>query len=201
MAFIEFEKDEEKDNQQQLVNSPSTPQSPHMPQQPQAPQRGLFTNVKQLLKVGQGAGQQMAQRASGLMFKDIQQAASKIEDVKKVQQETEQEKQQFQTDASQIEEAIAQARQTNLGNQGQLSSIVSDENIDKYHNVVQGKTNLADLQNRFLQQTALTSAGLTQTGQALETNIGTEAGRFNLLRRAIKGPTYTRGQQALDHLL
>jgi hypothetical protein len=80
-------------------------------------------------------------------------------------------------------------------------NILNDEDLfNQARQLITGETAVADITQQKQQLGSQAGAALTQAGQQTG-QLGTQSGRFNLLRKAVGGPMYTQGMSGLDNLL
>lgn len=206
MAYLLNE--EENQQQQQQSLSQNQPQMPGMGGGGQnvlvRPSRmGTgFTNITQFLEANKQAGQQLTNRVVGNVQKDTSKAISGIQDVRQGVESTRQSKQEWETDAEGVRSAVEKAKDTSKAeNLTDLESLVQGPKLSRTMNLMQGNTNVNELNEQFNKAVSNLGANLNVRGQNLENELGQEYGRMGLVRRAIKSPTYTAGQMALDQTI
>lgn len=208
MAFLptQFNQQDEQENQQNQYQqqlgsylSGLGAQGGQQPQQQKKPATsGQFTNVQQLRDINKQAGQQLASRMGSIVGRDVGQARSGIQNVREAVEQTRGSKQQFTEGAQQVKQAVEQSR---AGNIEDLVNLTSDQNLNRFYRITQGETDLPELTQKFGQAASQFGATLGQAQANLETELGTELGRFGLTRRAVKSPLYSKGQQTLDQII
>lgn len=158
--------------------------------QPQSPGSGRFTNLQKYIGANQGAGEQLQQRVTSNVEQGLDKAAS-----------------QATSQASQIGQKIEQQKQDLNQGQSLASQIKEDPTkITQNQNQLDLYKKLATPQNfgQTIGQQAQTTqdqinAQLNAQQQNIQ-NLGSEAGRFQLLKQSVNQPNYTTGQQRLDQL-
>lgn len=154
---------------------------------------GRFTNIQKYLNANKTGGQQIA----GNIQNNFNKQASQVQ----------QGVQNAQTNLTRNAQPLA----TQLGAQGQQqiqqgfqdpNALVNDANkLAEFQNLAGGMTqnlsNLSDTERLRQAQLAQQNSALQQTAQL----AGTEAGRFELLRKTMGSPTYSQGAQRLDQVL
>lgn len=151
---------------------------------------GRFTNLQSYIGANKPAGEQLGQKVAGT-----------------VQTGLEKSQKEATTQAGQIREAIGAEKQRlgeAAGFQSQVeqdpTKIASDAAArQRFQQLTSGATSAGQLQSQAEQAQAQAASQLGQIGQQVS-GLGTEAGRFNLLKEAVKQPGYTTGQQRLDQL-
>lgn len=151
---------------------------------------GRFTNLQSYIKANEGAGQQLGSKIGAGLEKEVKKASDTTQ-AQNIGQQVEKEKerlaqgQQFKTQLGQ--ETGAQAIAGNQETAGQFSKLLNNQNV------------ASNLMQQAQQAQTQQNIGLQQAQQNVQ-QLGTEAGRFNLLKGAVKNPNYTSGQQRLDQL-
>lgn len=156
----------------------------------QTPGSGRFTNLQKYIGANQGAGQQLQQRIGSNVEKGVEKTekqatsqASQIADqVNKANTslgKADTFKQQIQQDPTQLTQ--------NQANADEVKKLMANQNI--------GSTVGSQAQQAQDQLNAQANAQAQNIQQ-----LGSEQGRFNLLKNTIKTPNYSTGQQKLDQL-
>lgn len=197
-------------------------------QQQQRQGSGRFTNIQRYLQANQGAGQRIASQIGQNIGQNLQQQQQKAQDyyskfgrAAEQAQQTAQQGVGFQQQLGQIGQQIQQVTltpeqladqelaQQQLANRQQqnlnaIESFTQDPNFQKFQEIQAGRgineQLLALQQQRAYQQ----AQEAQQTAQQAQQQLGSESGRFELLRQSFGGgnrPGYTTGQQRLDQLL
>jgi len=191
-------------------------------QSPQAkPQgSGRFTNLQKYIQANQGAGEQIAgsigkgvreeigkeEREAGEYYKNLGSAISGANKVAK-------EGHKYQQTLKEIGENVAAgghkegggtvAKQREGQNFG-LQDFATDTGFKQFQNIQAGRGIDEDLLKLRQQQAARESGQYLDTAQQAQESLGSQGGRFNLLRQTFGGaarPGYTTGQQRLDQAL
>jgi hypothetical protein len=181
---------------------------------------GRFTNLQKYIQANQGAGQQIAgqvgkgvkkeigkeEREAGEYYKNL---GSAISGARKVTEEGA----KYQETLNKIGQNIGSAklgegatikdyenRKQDLG----IQKFTQDPGFNQYQNIQAGR----GIDERLLalrqQQAAKESGEYLQSAQDAQEALGSEGGRFNLLRKTFGGaarPGYSTGQQRLDQAL
>lgn len=151
---------------------------------------GRFTNLKSYIDANKGAGEQLGSKIGAGLEKQVNKASDTTQ-AQNIGKQVEAEKdrlaqgQQFKTQLG--EETGAQTIAGNQDTSKQFSNLLNNQNVAS--NLMQQAQTAQSQQN----------IGLQKAQQNVE-QLGTEAGRFNLLKGAVKNPNYTSGQQRLDQL-
>lgn len=151
---------------------------------------GRFTNLKSYIDANKGAGEQLGSKIGAGLEKEVKKASDTTQ-AQNIGKQVEAEKdrlaqgQQFKTQLG--EETGAQAIAGNQDTSKQFSNLLNNQNVAS--NLMQQAQTAQSQQN----------IGLQKAQQNVE-QLGTESGRFNLLKGAVKNPNYTSGQQRLDQL-
>ena len=183
--------------------SPATTASPE--KRPQG--SGRFTNLQKYLQANQGAGQRIAGQVGTDVRKDVQEGQQQAQDYySKLGQAVQQAQ-----DVAQQGAGYTQALRDISGNiasaqspgQVGLQQFTQDPGFQQFQNIQAGRgidEGLLNLRRSQAEQSA--QDYLSQAAQARQA-LGSEAGRFDLLRQTFGGadrPGYTTGQQRLDQL-
>lgn len=166
---------------------------------PKPASSGQFTNVRNFLGANQGAGERLASKTAEGVQRGVGQATQQVGQFgQKIGQAVGQEEQRV-GQADQVRAGIQ-----NIINPGQdqsgMNLMSQGQDFDQARQLITGQTNVNDIIQQKQQLGAQTQSGLTQAGQQVG-QLGNESGRFNLLRRAVGGPMYSRGMSGLDNLL
>lgn len=196
----EQDKDKEQQNQQQAITPIGlagsgggvTPAAtaPMTGQQQRPASSGTFTNVRQFVDANRGAGTKIADKATSNIAQNVRQASGKVGQVSALGSDVQQEEQRIGR-ADEVRQAI------------QSNPLTLTENQDEFNQarqLITGQT-AAEQQRQMLQERAGAAAQALQGAQQQVQGLGTESGRFGLLRQAVGGPSYSQGQQRLDQLL
>lgn len=162
---------------------------------PQQASSGRFVNLQKYLSAsGPQAGQQIAQKIEQKGQEKTQQATKATTEAESVRQGIEQSKAKYADTGQPAVQGIQSVAQ-GTGN-------LNEDQSKQIQDLLQGGfiKEAEELRKRF--DPAATQA-LSKVGQAQQfvQNVGTEAGRYNLLRDLYKRPQYSTGQQRLDQLL
>lgn len=198
------------------------------PAAPQAQGSGRFTNLQKYLQANQGGGQRIAGQIGSNMQKQFGEQSKQASDYYgKLGQSVEQAKgvasagagyqNQLQGIGTQISNAtitpeqladqkLAQARLAQRDQQdlSQLEAFTNQPDFNKFQDIQAGRgidENLLALQQ---QRAAQSAQQALQGSQAAQQALGTESGRFDLLRKSFGGDarnSYNQGQQRLDQVL
>ena len=170
---------------------------------------GQFTNVRNFLGANVGAGQRLAETTASGVQRGVEQAKGQVTQFgQKVGEAVGKEKQAL-TEADKVRSGIQSIvkpqtattnQQDNAPVQNPFALVEDDTQFNQARRLVEGQTNVADIIGQKTQLGSQAQQALTMAGQQVG-QLGTESGRFNLLRRAVGGPQYTRGMQGLDNLL
>lgn len=201
----EQDKDKEQQNQQQAgaaiapiglagsgggATGAAPAASAPMTGQQQKPASSGFTNVRQFVEANRGAGSKIADKATSNIAQNVRQASGKVGDVSALGSQVQQEEQRIGR-ADQVKQAI----------QSNPLTLTQDENeFGQARQLITGQT-AAEQQRQMLQERGQAAAQALQGAQQQVQGLGTESGRFGLLRKAVGGPSYSQGQQRLDQLL
>jgi hypothetical protein len=199
------QQEKDKDNQQQQSGAVITPigltgsggggaapgaSAPMTGQQQKPASSGTFTNVRQFVEANRGAGSKIADKATSNIAQNVRQASGQVGQVSALGSDVQQEEQRIGR-ADQVKQAI----------QSNPLTLTQDENeFRQARQLITGQT-AAEQQRQMLQERAGAAAQALQGAQQQVQGLGTEAGRFGLLRKAVGGPSYSQGQQRLDQLL
>jgi hypothetical protein len=199
------QQEKDKDNQQQQSGAVITPigltgsggggaapgaSAPMTGQQQKPASSGTFTNVRQFVEANRGAGSKIADKATSNIAQNVRQASGQVGQVSALGSDVQQEEQRIGR-ADQVKQAI----------QSNPLTLTQDENeFRQARQLIAGQT-AAEQQRQMLQERAGAAAQALQGAQQQVQGLGTEAGRFGLLRKAVGGPSYSQGQQRLDQLL
>lgn len=221
MATI-FKPEEEKDKEgvntlstgpvAQASASPMAPMAQSSAGQPKG--SGRFTNLQKYIDANQGGGQQLAGGIGKGIQEKVDENKNKAQDyyskvaqgIQQGQQTAQQGSQylnQLQGIGSNIKANTGADKLNNRSQSMGIEEFVQDPGFANYQNIQAGRgINENEL---ALQQTNLGQAAkgyLDTTSQGLQ-NLGSESGRFNLLKQTYGGnvnPQYSVGQQRLDQL-
>lgn len=174
---------------------------------------GRFTNLQSYLKANQGGGQQLASGISNRINKDINPQKTQSEQYnEKVAQGVQQSKDtlgQGQQNLSQLQQIGQNIQgQTGADKYGQqadlgIEAFTQDPNYNRFKDIQAG-TAINENELNLNQQILSNAANLyAQKAQGYSDQVGTEGGRFDLLKQTYGGnvnPQYTKGQQRLDQL-
>jgi hypothetical protein len=159
--------------------------------QPGTSSSGRFTNMQKIMQANKPAASKLAGAVTGQVGQEIGKAETKSDE------------------ASGFRSAV-QAEQNRLGQAQQLNTNIkadptqlNDQDISSARNFMMNQTGQQALQQIGTQsQQGLVNANVAaQQAQQMQQRLGSESGRFGLLRQALAKPTYTQGQQKLDQLL
>ena len=165
------------------------------PTAPQAPSKapassGQFANVRKFIEANKGAGANIANKATSNIRQNVEQAKGNVQQVSALGSNVQQE-----------EQRLAGSGQVREGIKANPLTLTDDETrFQQARQLITGQT-AAQEQQKMLQERAQQAAQSLQGAQQQVQNLGTEAGRFGLLRKAVGGPSYSQGQQRLDQLL
>lgn len=201
MAYVVDDKQEEKEEGMSVfggdykqspastTSAPSTGGTASQAVKEPARQGTGFTNLRQYIEANKPQAQQLSQA----IVKGTQKEADKLKtDIT--------EKGQLFDTGLQSEQARISAGQdvTNQAlSQAQAGQQLSDEDLAKFQALRKGTGSFEDI-------TTPDYAKFSQQGKDLQNlgrNVGTTAGRFQLLEQSLGRPTYSRGQKTLDELV
>ena len=158
--------------------------------QQQKPASSGFTNVRQFVEANRGAGSKIADKSTSNIAQNVRQASGQVGQVS-----------DLGSDVRQEEQRIGRADQVKQAIQSNPLTLTQDENeFSQARQLITGQT-AAEQQRQMLQERAGAAAQALQGAQQQVQGLGTESGRFGLLRKAVGGPSYSQGQQRLDQLL
>jgi hypothetical protein len=189
----------EEEDQQQAPSQALAPQiggiqpvvGPTAPSAPVTARRegsGRFRNLQRYIEANRPATQQMTGRLGGQIEKQA-------EGVRRGVQEA---REQFQQQIAPEQQRLGGAQQLIQQAQAAPTQIAqTPEQLQQFQALRRGAGEFQQFQAPELSQQQLAAQ---QAQQAAE-RIGTEAGRFQLLREQFGGPRYTTGLQRLDQLL
>lgn len=164
---------------------------------------GRFTNISKYLQANQGGGQQMAGQIGSRVESDVQKAREEAESgVGAVAEGVQAGRQVFGQDgeASQIGGQLTQ-----IGEDfNRAQEFVNQPQFGRFQTILgrggQGDAfNQQQLEQQRLQSDIAREQGVQQA-QARQEQLGSEQGRFGLLREVFGTPRYTSGQQSLDQV-
>src|SRR5690606_38327021 len=195
------------------VASQTAPQT----QQQQPKGSGRFTNLQQYLQANQGAGQELGGRIGQKIQKDISEQGQKAQDYYSQVREGVQQGQQvaqagsgylqqLQNIGQNIQAATSTPEQGQYGQQHQfgIEEFVQQPGFNQFQDIQAGRAINENLLRQQQQNLGQASQGYLGTAQDYLGSLGTESGRFNLLKQTFGGninPQYTTGQQRLDQML
>lgn len=151
---------------------------------------GRFTNLQSYIKANEGAGQQLGSKIGTGLEKEVKKAGDTSQ-AQSIGQQVQAEK-----------DRLAQGQQfkNQLGEETGAQNIVGNQQTaQQFSNLLNNQNVASNLMQQTQQAQTQQNIGLQQAQQNVQ-QLGTEAGRFNLLKSAVKNPTYTAGQQRLDQL-
>jgi hypothetical protein len=189
---------QEEENKQQPATQPGMQLSsgssaaPSGAPQPRAnpASSGQFTNVQRFLQANRGVGSQIAGRLSDTTGQQVQQATQRVGQVGGLKQ-----------DVTKEQERVGQAGQIAEQIRNNVVGLTQNQpQFEQARQLIQGTTAAQQQTQALGDLSARAQSALTQAGQTVA-QLGTEPGRFSLLRRTIGAPQYTAGQQRLDQLL
>jgi hypothetical protein len=152
---------------------------------------GQFVNVQKYLNANQGAGNQIGQSLTNTMGQQTQQFGTNVStDAQGIQNQVNSEKQRL-AQASGFQQQVGQ-------NAAQITQ--DPTKLAAFQQMYAGKTSAPELQQQA-QQNADAEQSTLNDIQGMSNLSGSEAGRFQLLKKSLGRPTYTQGQQNLDQLL
>lgn len=204
MAFedIGLQDPNKKKEDEEKVNLPPTSplaQASTSPQvTPQAATSGgrRLQNLQNYLKANKPQSQALGQQIVGKVGTDVEKAQQKLaQSQQRFSQQIQPEQQRLSQGGQVIQSALG-AEGTQPG-QAAMQFVQDPNQVKEFQNLFQGQS--------FLPVTGLSDADklqaqASQLGQTAGL-AGTEAGRFQLLKKYFGKPTYTTGQQRLDQLL
>jgi len=193
------------------VASQTAPQG----QQPQPKGSGRFTNLQQYLQANQGAGQELGGRIGQKIQKDVSEQSQKAQDyysqvregVEKGQQVAQAGsgyQQQLQNIGQNIQGATGADKYTNQPQSLGIEEFVQQPGFNQFQDIQAGRAINENLLGQRQQQLGQAAQSYLGTAQDYLGNLGSESGRFNLLKQTFGGninPQYTAGQQRLDQML
>jgi len=185
-------------------------------------QSGKFTNVQSLIKANQGGGSRLADATTAGVQRGVEMAKGEVGQFgQKIGQEVGKEEARVK-DVNPVKEAIEAAKkptplnapaantnqqQASQGETAQQSAVANpfalvdnEAQFNAARDLITGTTNVAAITENKDAAFGKADRLLTDVGREAS-QLGTEEGRFNLLRRAVGGPMYSRGMGALDNLL
>jgi len=171
---------------------------------------GRFTNLQKYIQANQGAGQRIAgqvgkgvkqeigkeEREAGEYYKNL---GSAISGARKVTEEGA----KYQQTLKDIGENVKGAQAGDTKDLG-IQQFTQDPGFKQFQNIQAGRGIDEKLLALRQQQAAKESGEYLQSAQAAQQALGSEGGRFNLLRKTFGGaarPGYSTGQQRLDQAL
>jgi hypothetical protein len=170
--------------------------------QGQAPKAssGRFTNIQNIISANQGAGQRLAQATTSGVGRVVNQAGQEVDKFgSEIGSKINEEKSRINTGKDEIASVIQAARAPTSG--ADQFSMLNDQNkFNQLRQVVTGQSNVADINQQLQNRFSGASTALTQAQQEAN-QLATERGRFNLLRKTIANPLYSRGMSTLDNVL
>jgi hypothetical protein len=153
---------------------------------------GAFTNVQSFLKANQGAGSRLADKTTEGVGRGVQQATGQVDQFEKqVGGAVDKEKARVD-DTDRIAKAVEESTSPTI--------FENEQDVNAAKQLIKGQTAVADIEAQKKQLGAQAYDQLTQAGQQTG-QLGTQSGRFNLLRRAVGGSMYSQGMSGLDNLL
>lgn len=198
--------------------SPMARQTANTLAQQQRQGSGRFTNLQKYLQANQQGGQQVASQVGQNINKELSEKQNKAQQYytqlgQSINQanQTAQEGMGFQNQLKGMQQNIQAAQQAGLeqrdsqaSNLDQINQFTQSPNFQRFQDIQAGRgidESLLSLQ----QQRSLTQAQqAAEAAQQSQGMLGTEGGRFELLRKAFGGaqrPGYSQGQQRLDQVL
>jgi hypothetical protein len=192
------EQEKQEQSQQQPMLPGATPMSssggqmaavPAGRQQQRPASSGQFTNVQRFIQANQGVGNQIAQRMGETTSRGLEKVGQGVGQLTGLKQEVGQERER-------IGQADAVANQI----RGNVQELTTGPQFDQARQLITGQT-AADQQRQQLQGISDPLQTNISRAQQQISQLGSEPGRFNLLRQVIGAPSYTAGQQRLDQLL
>jgi hypothetical protein len=170
--------------------------------QGQAPKAssGRFTNIQNIISANQGAGQRLAQATTSGVGRVVNQAGQEVDKFgSEIGSKINEEKSRINTGKDEIASVIQAARAPTSG-VDQFSMLNDPNKFNQLRQVVTGQSNVADINQQLQNRFSGASTALTQAQQEAN-QLATERGRFNLLRKTIANPLYSRGMSTLDNVL
>jgi uncharacterized protein YbjQ (UPF0145 family) len=170
--------------------------------QGQAPKAssGRFTNIQNIISANQGAGQRLAQATTSGVGRVVNQAGQEVDKFgSEIGSKINEEKSRINTGKDEIASVIQAARAPTSG-VDQFSMLNDPNKFNQLRQVVTGQSNVADINQQLQNRFSGASTALTQAQQEAN-QLATETGRFNLLRKTIANPLYSRGMSTLDNVL
>lgn len=165
------------------------------------PQKGLassgqFTNVNKFIEANRGAGTKLADRSTQDISRNIAQTRGNInENFKAFGSDVQNEEDRI------TEKNVLEADRVRAAIQADPTKLTADTTrFGQARDLITGKNAAVDQTKALKAQEDAATTALGQSQQQLQ-NLGTETGRFNLLRKTVGGPSYSQGQQRLDQLL
>lgn len=156
---------------------------------------GRFTNLKNYVNANQGAGDQLGSRITGNIDKNLDKTQ------KEATTATGNIANNIQAEKDRLAKGTGYNAQLQDQNQDGASTIYNNTDDKANFGKLLNNQNVAGNLAANTQTAADTSAaGLNNVNSQIN-NLGSEAGRFNLLQQAVKSPNYTNGQQRLDQLM
>lgn len=189
------EQEKQEQTQQQPMLSGAVPMSSSGAgaQAPQGAQRpvssGQFTNVQRFIQANQGVGNQIAERMGETTQRGVARVGQGVGELAGLKQQVGQER-----------ERIGQADTVAEQIRGNVQSLTQGPQFEQARQLITGQT-AADQQRQQLQGISDPLQTNISRAQQQVSQLGSEPGRFNLLRQVIGAPSYTAGQQRLDQLL
>lgn len=222
MATIFKPEEDEKDQRAQpqpsgVLSATGGPLSVASQTAPQAQPKGSgrFTNLQQYLQANQGAGQELSGRIGQKIQKDVSEKSEKAQDyysqvregVEKGQQVAQAGsgyQQQLQNIGQNIQDATGADKYANQPQSLGIDEFVQQPGFSQFQDIQAGRAINENLLGQRQQQLEQAAQNYLGTAQDYLGNLGTESGRFNLLKQTFGGninPQYTAGQQRLDQML
>jgi hypothetical protein len=161
---------------------------------------GRFTNIQNIISANQGAGQRLAQATTGNVSRTVNQAGQEVSKFgSEIGSKIAEEKSRINTGKDEIA-SIIQAAKAPTSGPGTFASLDDPNKFSQLRQVVTGQTNIADINQQLQNRFSGASTALTQAQQEAN-QLANERGRFNLLRKVITNPIYSRGMSTLDNVL
>jgi hypothetical protein len=160
---------------------------------------GRFTNLQKYLDTNQGAGQKIADQVSSKVQENVSQQQNTANSYNQsIKEGIDSAKTALQSGGTYLNQL------KNIGETGEgLQSFTSDPNYSNFQNIQAGRGLNEDLLNQQQDQLYSASQDYLESAQNALSDVGTESGRFDLLRETFGGasrPGYSTGQQRLDQL-
>lgn len=177
---------------------------------------GRFTNIQKYLNANQAGGKQIANQVGQGLNKEYGQQSEQAQkyytqlgqNIANANQVAQQGA-GFQNQLKDIGNQIGQAQQAGFDQRGQqnqtlggIEAFTNQPNFNQFQNIQAGRGIDESLLALQQQRSAQAAQAAAQGTQAAQQALGSETGRFDLLRKTLgNSPSYSQGQQRLDQAL